>query len=232
MFYTVDFLLNCLKNFQRVFMIYDVLLSGILNLNTELFYLINLGMDNSMLDVIMPFITNFGSLISWCIICALLFVLGGKTGRKVALLGLTALFITNIAVFLLKFLVVEPRPFLTLPNVELLVAENEIYSFPSGHTASSFAAATVIGLKNGLNYKGKTFHLIYPLLAFAAVIGFSRIYIGVHYPLDVIFGALIGILSALIVLKIGDHILVDKLSHTCLKEKLPYNLNKSENKHL
>lgn len=202
-------------------MIYDVLLSGILNLNTELFYLINLGMDNSMLDVIMPFITNIGSLISWCIICALLFVLGGKTGRKVALLGLTALFITNIAVFLLKFLVAEPRPFLTLPNVELLVAENEIYSFPSGHTASSFAAATVIGLKYKFKIKGKGYRLIYPLLVFAAVIGFSRIYIGVHYPLDVIFGALIGIISALIVLKIGDNILVDKLSHTCLKEKLP-----------
>jgi undecaprenyl-diphosphatase len=57
----------------------------------------------------------------------------------------------------------------------------------------------------------------------AAVIGFSRIYIGVHYPLDVVFGAAVGILSALLVLKIGDNILVDQMSRECLKEKLPYN---------
>jgi undecaprenyl-diphosphatase len=142
-----------------------VLLSGIMNLNIELFYFINLGMDSSVLDVIMPFITNFGSLIAWCIVCALLFVLGGENGRKVALLGLAALFISNVAVVFLKYLVVEPRPFLTLPNVELLVSENEIYSFPSGHTASSFAAATLLGLKYRLNYKGKSFRLVYPLLA-------------------------------------------------------------------
>jgi undecaprenyl-diphosphatase len=200
-----------------------VLLSGIMNLNIELFYFINLGMDSSVLDVIMPFITNFGSLIAWCIVCALLFVLGGENGRKVALLGLAALFISNVAVVLLKYLVAEPRPFLTLPNVELLVSENEIYSFPSGHTASSFAAATLLGLKYRLNYKGKSFLVVYPLLAFAAVIGFSRIYIGVHYPLDVVFGAAVGILSALLVLKIGDNILVDQMSRECLKEKLPYN---------
>jgi undecaprenyl-diphosphatase len=200
-----------------------VLLSGIMNLNIELFYFINLGMDSSVLDVIMPFITNFGSLIAWCIVCALLFVLGGENGRKVALLGLAALFISNVAVVFLKYLVVEPRPFLTLPNVELLVSENEIYSFPSGHTASSFAAATLLGLKYRLNYKGKSFLVVYPLLAFAAVIGFSRIYIGVHYPLDVVFGAAVGILSALLVLKIGDNILVDQMSRECLKEKLPYN---------
>lgn len=200
-----------------------VLLSGIMNLNIELFYFINLGMDSSVLDVIMPFITNFGSLIACCIVCALLFVLGGENGRKVALLGLAALFISNVAIVLLKYLVAEPRPFLTLPNVELLVSENEIYSFPSGHTTSSFAAATLLGLKYRLNYKGKSFLVVYPLLAFAAVIGFSRIYIGVHYPLDVVFGAAVGILSALLVLKIGDNILVDQMSRECLKEKLPYN---------
>jgi undecaprenyl-diphosphatase len=49
-------------------------------------------MDNSLLDLIMISITNFGSLIAWCIICVLLFVFGGKNGKKVAILGLAALF--------------------------------------------------------------------------------------------------------------------------------------------
>ena len=199
---------------------HNFLISGILNQNIILFYMINGGIDNNTFDFLMPLITNFGSLVAWVVICGLLFVFGGEKGRKVAIVGLAALFISNVAVYLLKLLIAEPRPFLTLPNVELLVPENEIYSFPSGHTASSFAAAVVIGLKYKLNIKGKNYRLIYPLLAFAGLIGFSRIYIGVHYPLDVIFGAIVGILSALLVLRVEDNFLIDKLSHVCLLDKL------------
>jgi undecaprenyl-diphosphatase len=199
---------------------YDFIQSGILNQNTVLFYMINHGMDNNVFDFIMPLLTNFGSFIVWAAICGFLFIFGGEKGRKVAILGLAALFVSNVVVYLLKFIIAEPRPFITLPNVDLLVSESEFYSFPSGHTASSFAAAMVIGLKYKLNFRGKNYRLIYPLLAFAGVIGFSRIYIGVHYPLDVFFGAIVGILSALLVLKVEDNILVEKLSHVCLLDKL------------
>ncbi|WP_321421282.1 phosphatase PAP2 family protein [uncultured Methanobacterium sp.] len=199
---------------------YDFIISGILNQNTVLFYMINHGMDNNLFDFIMPLLTNFGSFIVWAAICGLLFIFGGEKGKKVALLGLAALFVSNVAVYLLKFIIAEPRPFLTLPNVDLLVSESEFYSFPSGHTASSFAAAIVIGLKYKLNVKGKNYDLIYPLLVFAGIIGFSRIYIGVHYPLDVFFGAIVGIISALLVLKFEDNILMEKLSHVCLLDKL------------
>ncbi len=199
---------------------HNIILSGILNQNTNLFYMVNHGMDNNIFDIIMPLLTNFGSLVAWAGICGLLFIFGGEKGRKIAILSLTALFVSNVAVYLLKFIIAEPRPFLALPNVDLLVSESEFYSFPSGHTASSFAAATVIGLGYKLNFKGNCYSLLYPLLAFAGVIGFSRIYIGVHYPLDVAFGAIIGILSALLVLKAGGNILIDKLSHVCLLDKL------------
>ncbi len=199
---------------------HNLLISGILNQNINLFYFINLGMDNSLLDVLMAFITNFGSLIAWCIVCVLLFVFGGENGKKVAILGLTALFISNVAVFLLKYVIAEPRPFLTLPNVELLVPENEIYSFPSGHSASSFAAATVIGLKYSLNFKGRNYRLLYPLLAFASIIGFSRIYIGVHYPLDVICGAVIGVICALAVLKFENQLFHNKIANSIGLDKI------------
>lgn len=202
---------------------HDVILTGILNQNTMLFYMINNGLDNNLFDFIMPLITNFGSIIAWAIICGLLFIFGGEKGKKVAILGFAALFISNVIVYFLKFVIAEPRPFLALPNVDLLVSETEPYSFPSGHTASSFAAAVIIGLKYKLNFKGKNYRLIYPLLAFAGVIAFSRIYIGVHYPLDVVFGAVVGILSALVVLKVEDNFLVDKLSHVCLLDKLNKN---------
>ena len=193
--------------------------------NNMLFYLINGGIDNPILDFLMPFITNFGSLIAWGVICLFLFLFGGTNSKKVAILGLAALLVTNVAVYLLKYLIAEPRPFLAMPNVELLITENEVdsfrssYSFPSGHTASSFAAAMVIGLKYKLNFKGKSYRLLYPLIAFATMIAFSRIYIGLHYPLDVVFGAILGVISALLVLKIGENSLVDKISHVCMKDK-------------
>lgn len=191
---------------------HDIIISGILNQNVDLFYLINLGMDNSVLDVIMTFITDFGSVIAWGLVCVLLFVFGGEKAKKVALLGLFALFITNVAVGFLKYMVAEPRPFMTLPNTELLVTENGSYSFPSSHSASSFAAATVIGLKYRFKIREKSHLLIYPLIAFAVLIAFSRIYIGVHYPLDVFVGAIIGIVCALMVLKFEKEILNNKLT--------------------
>ena len=185
---------------------HNILLNGILNYNTALFYSINEGMDNSIFNVVMPLLTNFGSLIAWSLVCVLIFIFGGQYGKKVAIIGLLALFLSSAAVLVLKYVIAEPRPFLVLNHVHLLTTEND-YSFPSGHAAASFAAAVAIGKKYSFIIKGKSYKLIYPLMAFAAVIGFSRVYIGVHYPLDVIFGAGIGIISALAVVRFEKKIL-------------------------
>jgi undecaprenyl-diphosphatase len=101
--------------------------------------------------------------------------------------GLLALFLSSAAILTLKYIVAEPKPFLVLSHVHLLTTEND-YSFPSGHATASFAGAVAIGKKYSFIIKGKTYKLIYPLLAFATLIGFSMVYVGVHYPLNVIFG--------------------------------------------
>ena len=198
----------------------STLLSLILQQNVNIFYLINSGLENQIFNFFMPLITDFGSIVAWTIICILLYLFGGQNTKKVAILGITALLFANLFVYILKVLIAEPRPFMVLPNVNLLITKIGINSFPSGHTASSFAAATVIGLKIRIDIKGKNYRLIYPLLAFAVLIGFSMIYIGVHYPLDVIIGGLIGIFSALLVLKLWNNLLVDKISKVDLKDKL------------
>jgi undecaprenyl-diphosphatase len=195
------------------------LISWILHQNTLLFYFINNGLENPFFDFLMPAITDFGSFIAMGIICVVLYIFGGENTRKVALLGLAALLLANVAVYLLKIIVAEPRPFNVLPHVDLLVSESEIYSFPSGHSASSFAVMIVIGLKYRLHIKGKAYRLLYPLLAFAALIAFSRVYIGVHYPLDVVFGAIVGILSAVLVIYIGwDETIVNRISKISIKD--------------
>ncbi len=184
---------------------HNMLLNGILNYNTALFYAINSGMDNSVFNFIMPILTNFGSLIAWSLVCVLIFLFGGQYGKKVAVLGLLALFLSSAAVFVLKYAIAEPRPFMVLNHVHLLTTESD-YSFPSGHTTASFAGAVVIGKKYSFIIKDKAYKLIYPLIAFAAIIAFSRVYIGVHYPLDVIFGAVIGTAFALAVLRFENSI--------------------------
>lgn len=199
---------------------YSILITWIMHYNTVLFYSINLGMENGFLNSLMPALTDFGSFVAWGILCGLIYLFGGNRSRKIAILGLAALILGNVVVYVLKYVVAEPRPFLVLSNVHQLVSESEVYSFPSGHSASSFAVATVLGLKYSLNFKNKRFRLIYPLIAFAALIGFSRVYIGVHYPLDVVFGALIGVLSALTVLRLREDIFNSKISKMICLDKL------------
>lgn len=186
--------------------------------NIYLFYLINGGLENSFFNLIMPLITNFGNFFVWAFICLLIYLFGGRFGREVAVLGLFALIFSNVLVILLKIVVAEPRPFLALPNVDLLAPESGS-SFPSGHTASVFAAAIVIGLKYHRKTKGKKYWLIYPLLLFAIVVGYSRIYVGVHYPYDVIFGALLGVICALIILKSENKIFESKVAHIIRLDK-------------
>lgn len=108
-----------------------------------------------------------------------------KTGVVVLLALLFCLITGNI---LLKNIVARPRPCWRHPEVEMLISIPKDYSFPSGHTMSSFAAAVSIFLWN------KRWGIL--ALSGAVLISLSRLYFYVHYPTDVAAGLVIGVLLA------------------------------------
>lgn len=146
------------------------------------------SLSSAVGDIFMPFISALGNGgIIWIFIGVLL--LTKKEYRKggiAVLLGLFLMLILGNGI--LKPWIARPRPFQIHSEVSLLVSPPHGYSFPSGHTFASFTAAAVIlwtDKKLGI-----------PALILAGLIGFSRLYLYVHFPSDVlggmIFGAILG----------------------------------------
>lgn len=155
-----------------------------------------------LLDKIMLLFTHLGDQGFIWVCLTLVLLLIPKT-RKVGVVLLISLIIdTVVCNILLKNIFMRPRPCTINPNVSLLVPKPQDYSFPSGHTAASFAIVSVLWL---LEQK----HLFRISLVIACFIAFSRMYLYVHYPSDIIGGILVGtlcgFLSYIISLKIDFH---------------------------
>lgn len=106
-----------------------------------------------------------------------------KTGLMMGVALLCGLLVCNIT---LKPLIARIRPYDLNPEVILLIDRLSDFSFPSGHTLSSFEGATVLMIRD------KRFGI--PALILAILIALSRLYLYVHYPTDVFVGVLLGIL--------------------------------------
>lgn len=140
-----------------------------------------------LLDILMPLVTALGNGGALWIISAALLLVRPETRRAGAVMGLSLTLEAFFCNGLLKPLVARPRPFATEPSMVLLISPPGGFSFPSGHTAASFAAAASL-------YFGKS-RLWRPAVLIAGLIGFSRMYLFVHYPSDVLAGAALGILT-------------------------------------
>ena len=127
-----------------------------------------------------------------------LFLMFKKETRRIAYVLFAAALLSGIIVWIIKEIIDRPRPFIELGMAEanLLVHTTPYRSFPSGHTASAFTGAAVIGY-----YFRKW---IIPAVIFACIAGLARIYLLLHYPSDVVFGAAIGITAALTVIMIFE----------------------------
>jgi undecaprenyl-diphosphatase len=171
----------------------ESVLLTIKNLDIQWFYFVNQSMHNAFFNVVMPIVSNAGEDGLIWLLAALILYLSGPQNRRASFLMLLAVLCSFIlGEEILKHIFQRPRPFLSLEGVNLLVAPPGSFSFPSGHAANAFAASLVIARK--------IHRLAWPALLLAVIMAFSRVYVGVHYPLDILGGALLGALCAKFVL--------------------------------
>ena len=161
----------------------------ILESDKELFYFINSKNQYKYLDIFMRNITHLGSTVFSILLPLFLMTLYSKSfqvGKTLAI----HLVINQVIVQIIKRLVNRPRPYEILKDLVPSDAPNCKYSFPSGHTNAAFTTALVLG---------KFFPLLSLIfLSLAFLVGVSRIYLGVHYPTDVLCGIIIAHIATII----------------------------------
>lgn len=157
------------------------------SIDLAIFYFINHTLSAGFLDKFFLIITNVNNwYITYVILLGLSFVKGGIKG-KLAVIGVLLLIVVTdqLGYRILKEFIARPRPFAVLTDVILPTGPTGTYSFPSNHALNNFAAAMF-------------FYRLYPNLKWALFIAaffisISRVYLGLHYPSDIIGGALIGL---------------------------------------
>ena len=141
------------------------------------------------LDGVMQFITHLGDTGAIWIAIALILLCIPRT-RKAGLVCAAALIvnllITNVS---LKNIIQRIRPYDVMDSLKILVEAEHDFSFPSGHTACSFAGAWAMRRTMPEKYW-------IPAVVLAVLISLSRLYVGVHYPTDVIAGTIVGVFAA------------------------------------
>lgn len=165
------------------------------SLNYELLKAINdLAGKSSVVDAIMIFATNYAVPV-FATVLLMMWFFGKEYMKKTvvysALSGVLGILI-NVLISKIYF---EPRPFVTHDDLNVLVDHARDASFPSDHTTGAIALAFAIALRN------KRIGII--MMVFALITGFSRMYVGNHYPGDVVVGIVIGLLVAYTINKLA-----------------------------
>ena len=152
------------------------------------------------LDWFMPIITSLGNAGIFWILLAAAFLCFRKTRKIGITMGIALIFGLIIGNLTLKPLTARTRPYDFDPSIVLLIPPEHEFSFPSGHTLASFEGAVSLFLyhkKSGIT-----------ALILASLIAFSRLYLMVHYPIDVIVGTILGSAFAFAAYKITEQIAI------------------------
>ena len=164
-------------------------MDAILNFDSSILLWLQNSLRSGALNTPLVFITHLGDVGIFWIVLTILLMIFRKTRRvgvTSAISMIIGLLVVNVA---LKNWVARIRPYEVIEGLRLMIEKQHDFSFPSGHSTNSFACAWVIFRMAKKRYG-------VPALLLAVLIALSRLYVGVHYPTDVLAGALIGIVSA------------------------------------
>jgi undecaprenyl-diphosphatase len=174
------------------------------SLDTRILLLINHGMENAVFDILMPALSLRGYILVIPFLLAML-LKSASTKNKEDKTFLTAAIWPLIVAFCawylagwgedaLKVAIARERPCRAIERIRLILPCPKSFSMPSGHAITSFAVAAPLFYLTRA-YIAMIWRL-YPLVL-ASLIAFSRLYLGVHYPTDVLAGAFLGVLIGL-----------------------------------
>jgi len=167
------------------------MLNSFQNIDIKLLYFINTYLSFPLLDRIMTIITQIGNGgIVWIMFS--IYLIHSTNYRMEGYMVIISLVLTAIiGEGIIKHLIRRARPFIKINQRALLISMPITYSFPSGHAASSFAVAGVFIIMNS--------DISIYITILASLIAFSRLYLNVHYPSDVLTGMLLGLLCSTVV---------------------------------
>lgn len=162
------------------------MIEWITNIDLAILDFIQKNIRCDFLDVIIPPITHLAEAGAIWIAVAVVLILFKKTRKTGFMVGAALLIGLALGNGVLKNVIARTRPYdLDGVTIDLLVNKLHDFSFPSGHTLASFEAATVLMIRDK--------RMGIPALVLAVIIALTRLYLYVHYPTDVIAGALLGI---------------------------------------
>ena len=167
----------------------NTFLQSVQNLDGEILLQIQQHLRTDMLTPLMKFVTFLGNGGWFWILCAVVLLAVPKTRKTGYAAVLSLIFGVIVTNLLLKNIVARPRPFAEIEALIPLIAKPTDFSFPSGHTTASFAVALVM-----LRMLPKKIGI--PAVVLAALVAFSRLYLGVHYPTDVLAGFVVALVGS------------------------------------
>lgn len=167
----------------------NTFLQSVQNLDGEILLQIQQHLRTDMLTPFMKIVTFLGNGGWFWILCAVVLLAVPKTRKTGYAAVLSLIFGVIVTNLLLKNIVARPRPFAEIEALIPLIAKPTDFSFPSGHTTASFAVALVM-----LRMLPKKIGI--PAVVLAALVAFSRLYLGVHYPTDVLTGFVVALVGS------------------------------------